>query len=190
MDAEQLKNALEGSLNMSTEELKEALPPLLKSIREMGAASLLEQVPDAVPQLIRKLNEIDIKSFIDSSPDISAEFMDILWSSAAILAEKDPEAKVQLARAGEVRANFIATDTTMESNLVISDGKLAGGAGLLDKSDISLSGPVEVMLGLLTGSLHPISAFMAGKYKMEGNMGLGMKLAPIMTSVTKIFANG
>ncbi|NMD41895.1 MAG: SCP2 sterol-binding domain-containing protein, partial [Firmicutes bacterium] len=50
-----------------------------------------------------------------------------------------------------------------------------------------LSGPVASMLGLLTGSLHPISAFMAGKYKIDGDMGLGMKLAPIMSSVSKMF---
>ncbi len=187
MNAEQLKDALDASLNMSAEELKETLPMILDGVKEAGLDNLLEQVPDAVPKLIQKMNDLDIKTFIEDNPEISANFMDILWDSVSILIEKNPEAKAQIEKAGNVRANFVATDTPMESNLVIADGKLKGGSGLLDKSDISLSGPVDSMLGLLTGSLHPISAFMAGKYKIDGDMVLGMKLAPIMSSVSKMF---
>lgn len=187
MDSEQLKDALEASLTMPVENLREVLPDILDGVKEVGLENLLEQVPDAVPQLIQRLEEIDIKSFVESEPDTSARFMEVLWDSISLLAEKNAEAKAQLEKAGEVKANFVATDAPLEGNLVVSEGKFKGGSGLLEKCDISLSGPAESMVGLLTGSLHPITGFMGGKYKIEGDMVLGTQLVPIMATMTKLF---
>lgn len=37
----------------------------------------------------------------------------------------------------------------------------------------------------MTGSIDPVSGFMSGKYRMDGNLTVGMKLAPVMTKLTK-----
>ncbi|MBS7288405.1 MAG: SCP2 sterol-binding domain-containing protein [Candidatus Freyarchaeota archaeon] len=42
----------------------------------------------------------------------------------------------------------------------------------------------------MTGSMDPVSGFMSGKYKMDGNLAVGMKLASVMAKLTKTVRGG
>ena len=188
MDINSIKQMVDDSISKPEEELKKELPALMDSFDNVNIEELVKESPDLVPKLMGKLNEINIKSFIDDSPETSVKFMNLLWKSVPVLAEKDSEASSRLAQAGEVTINFKADDSSMTSHLKIADGKLTGGSDLLSNAELSIFGPTDNIVGLLTGKVNPIQGFMAGKYKMDGNISKGMQLSPFLTSITKLFA--
>lgn len=49
-----------------------------------------------------------------------------------------------------------------------------------DETDVTLSADVETFQGILSGDTNPTSAFMTGKLKIEGDMGMAMKLASVL----------
>lgn len=53
------------------------------------------------------------------------------------------------------------------------------------KPDLVISVSDNDMVAMANGSLNSQQAFMQGKLKVQGNMGLAMKLGPIMTSAKK-----
>lgn len=57
----------------------------------------------------------------------------------------------------------------------------AGGARVSDEdTDVTLSADVDTFQGIMTGDTNPTSAFMTGKLKVDGDMGMAMKLASVM----------
>jgi putative sterol carrier protein len=54
----------------------------------------------------------------------------------------------------------------------------ANGARAADEdADVTLSADAETFEGILSGDTNPTAAFMTGKLKVDGDMGLAMKLA-------------
>lgn len=49
-----------------------------------------------------------------------------------------------------------------------------------EDADVTLSADVETFQGILSGDTNPTSAFMTGKLKVSGEMGLAMKLASVL----------
>jgi putative sterol carrier protein len=47
-------------------------------------------------------------------------------------------------------------------------------------ADTTMTASAETFEGILDGDVNPTSAFMTGKLKVEGDMGLAMKLAAIL----------
>lgn len=79
----------------------------------------------------------------------------------------------------------------------ISDAKvnewyldLKNGAGKLEagkyegKPDCQMTMSSDVFNKMVSGKLKPTSAFMSGKLKIKGNMGLAMKLEKLMSSLS------
>ncbi len=50
-----------------------------------------------------------------------------------------------------------------------------------DDADLTLSAPAEVFQDLLNGDLSGAAAFMTGKLKVDGDMGLAMKLGQLLS---------
>ncbi|MEH6738754.1 MAG: SCP2 sterol-binding domain-containing protein [Sulfitobacter sp.] len=46
-----------------------------------------------------------------------------------------------------------------------------------DEADVTLSADPETFQGMMEGDTNPTSAFMTGKLKIDGDMGMAMKLA-------------
>ncbi len=182
---EELKKAVEEAMKMSEDELKTNLPPLMDQLKG-NVGKLMEAVPDLIPKLMNKMNEIDIGKFVSEAPELSSKFMDVLWEGASILAEKNADIQNKLKSAGEIGVNFEATDSPLKGHLKISGGKISGGTDLLPKADLTLRGPTKVLVGMFAGTVDPIKGFMAKQYTMEGSMAIGMKLAPVMTSLTRV----
>lgn len=59
------------------------------------------------------------------------------------------------------------------SIIVDSDGARAGD----DDADVTLTADADVFQNILSGDQNPTSAFMTGKLKVDGNMGMAMKMA-------------
>lgn len=49
-----------------------------------------------------------------------------------------------------------------------------------EPADVTLSADVETFQAILSGETNPTSAFMTGKLKLDGDMGMAMKLASVL----------
>ena len=64
-----------------------------------------------------------------------------------------------------------------EGALIIDeDGVRAGD----DDADVTLSADTETFQAILSGDLNPTGAFMTGKLKVSGDMGMAMKLGTVL----------
>ena len=62
---------------------------------------------------------------------------------------------------------------------VIIDG--SGARASDDEADVTLSADAETFQEILSGETNPTSAFMTGKLKVDGDMGMAMKLASVLS---------
>jgi putative sterol carrier protein len=58
----------------------------------------------------------------------------------------------------------------------------AAGARAADEpADVTLSADADTFQSILEGETNPTSAFMSGKLKIDGDMGMAMKLASVLS---------
>ena len=62
---------------------------------------------------------------------------------------------------------------------VMIDGSGARAAD--EDADVTLSADADTFRGILEGDTNPTSAFMTGKLKVDGDMGMAMKLASVLS---------
>lgn len=48
------------------------------------------------------------------------------------------------------------------------------------EADVTLSADVETFEGILKGDVNPTTAYMTGKLRLDGDMGVAMKLASLL----------
>jgi putative sterol carrier protein len=58
----------------------------------------------------------------------------------------------------------------------IADGKATSGAGEAENPNLTLIADSRDYVKIFTGHLDPTAAFMSGKLKIKGDMGLAMKM--------------
>ncbi len=57
----------------------------------------------------------------------------------------------------------------------------AGGVRVADEeADVTLSADVDTFQSILAGDTNPTAAFMTGKLKVDGDMGMAMKLGGVL----------
>lgn len=91
---------------------------------------------------------------------------DLLEKAAAQLAEKvsgfDSSAKFELEGVGSI--------------IVDADGARVDDGD----ADVTMTADAETFEGIMSGDMNPTSAFMTGKLKIDGDMGIAMKLASVL----------
>ena len=65
-------------------------------------------------------------------------------------------------------------DIEGEGAVMIEDAGVRAGD---DEADVTLTADAETFQGIMSGDTNPTSAFMTGKLKVDGDMGMAMKLA-------------
>jgi putative sterol carrier protein len=59
--------------------------------------------------------------------------------------------------------------------LRISDGKCEAGNGAADNPKLTIKAEADDYYNVATGAMNPMQAYMGGKIKIQGDMGLAMK---------------
>ncbi len=72
-------------------------------------------------------------------------------------------------------AKFVITD---EGSIIIDENGVRASD---EDADVTLTASRETFEGLLDGSVNPTMAFMTGKLKVDGAMGVAMKLGTLLS---------
>ncbi len=89
--------------------------------------------------------------------------------------------------AGDMNAVYqfeISGSENFTAHLSIEDGRCVYNDGPHDKPDVIIKSPADVWLAISKGEMDGAAAFMTGKFKIEGNMGLLLKLKGLFGPVT------
>ncbi len=62
--------------------------------------------------------------------------------------------------------------------MIDAEGVRAADAG--EEADVTLAADADTFQAILEGDLNPTSAFMSGKLRVEGDMGVAMKLGSLL----------
>jgi putative sterol carrier protein len=184
MTDEQLVQRIEDSLAQDQDQLEEDLPDILADM-EGQTDELVREHPQVMGDILGRMEEMDIASFVSDNPETADQFQELLWAGMRVMVEENPEVKDQINE--DIAVNFEADDCPMEGHLVVDEDEqtITGGAGQIDDPDITITGPADVLVGLITGDVDPIQGFMQQKYEMDGPVQKGTKLAPIMNSLSE-----
>ncbi|MFD1514038.1 SCP2 sterol-binding domain-containing protein [Halomarina rubra] len=181
---DELARRIEASFEKDDDQLEEDLPELLDDI-DGQADELVREHPALVSRLLGRMQEMDIAEFVSENPETADQFQELLWAGVRVLAENDDEVSEQITE--DISVNFEADDCPMTGHLRTDAdaGTVTGGSGHLDDSDLTITGPADTLVGLITGGVDPIQGFMQQKYEMDGPVHKGTRLAPIMNSLSE-----
>ena len=181
---DKLVQRIEASLDKTDEELKEDLASLLEDL-EGRTEEFARENPVVFGEVVNRMETMDVASFVSDNPDVANQFQELLWAGMNVLVEETPKVKEQIT--DTITVNFTATDCPMEGHLDIDDQRetVAGGAGHIDDPTLEISGPADVLVGLITGDVDPIQGFMQQRYEMDGPVQKGTRLAPIMNTLSE-----
>lgn len=90
---------------------------------------------------------------------------DVINEAVKVLTEK---------MAGVDIGGSVKFDIEGEGSIIVDD---EGVRAADDDADVTLSADPDTFQGMMEGETNPTSAFMTGKLKIDGDMGMAMKLA-------------
>ncbi|MEM9318729.1 MAG: SCP2 sterol-binding domain-containing protein [Pseudomonadota bacterium] len=67
-----------------------------------------------------------------------------------------------------------------DEGVIIIDGDGVRAGTDADEAEVTLSANADTFREILDGDLNPTAAFMSGSLKIDGDMGVAMKLAPAL----------
>ena len=76
----------------------------------------------------------------------------------------------------------LAGDDGGQYHIILKDGTAEAGSGAPENPNITISMAATDFVALREGKLDPTMAFMSGKIKIKGDMGLAMKLQTVLTA--------
>jgi putative sterol carrier protein len=114
---------------------------------------------------------------------MSVKFLSQEWAEALKTALNDDEAFRAAAAGVSARIQQAISQNGGETRywIVIADGAIDMGLGDLDPVDATITQSYETAAALSSGELNAVTAFMTGKIKVAGNMGLLLSLQGALT---------
>jgi putative sterol carrier protein len=100
-----------------------------------------------------------------------SDLMNNLPNAVDIEKARGMHALVQFSIAGEGGGQWAVT---------VDDGRVSVQKGSHPKPELILKADAKDAASLMTGKLNPMTAFMTGKIKLVGDMGLAMKLLGLL----------
>ena len=110
---------------------------------------------------------------------MSIRFLSEEWAQAVMEAVNGTDAFAKAAGTAAARIQQVITKTDGEARYwaTVADGTLGLGIGDLDGVDATITQSYETPVALARRESNPVTAFMMGKIKVDGNMGILMGLA-------------
>jgi putative sterol carrier protein len=176
---------IESVLDKPDDELAEELPALLDDIEGQTEQLLLDN-PALFARVTQRMDAVDIAEFANEQPETVEQFQGMLWTGMELLVQASPD--VQESITEDISVNFEATDAPMTGHLEIIEDEetIRGGTDLLDDPDLTITGPADELVALITGNADPIQGFMQQDYDMDGDIQKGTQLAATMNELTKL----
>ncbi|HET6791111.1 MAG TPA: SCP2 sterol-binding domain-containing protein [Actinomycetota bacterium] len=123
---------------------------------------------------------------------MSVKFLSDEWAQA-LKAELNESEEFRRAAAGQhatIQQVITGGDADTHYWITIEDGRIDLGVGDVEGEDATITQSYDSAAGLARGELSPVTAFMTGKLKIAGNMGLilGLQgaLAQLPAAMAKI----
>ena len=123
---------------------------------------------------------------------MSVKFLSDEWAQA-LKAELNGSEEFRRAAAGQhatIQQVITGGDADTHYWITIEDGRIDLGVGDVEGEDATITQSYDSAAGLARGELSPVTAFMTGKLKIAGNMGLilGLQgaLAQLPAAMAKI----
>jgi putative sterol carrier protein len=123
---------------------------------------------------------------------VSVKFLSDEWAQA-LKAELNQSPDFQQAAAGHkatIQQVITGVEGTTNYWITIGEGKIDLGVGDIDGEDATITQSYDSAAALAKGELSPVTAFMTGRLKIAGNMGmiLGLQgaLAQLPAAMAKI----
>ena len=128
---------------------------------------------------VRPATNIERMSEEMEEVDVSLRFLSPAWADALTSAVNAGDAFAQAAGTQRARIQQVITAPDGETRYwtTIEDGTIAMGMGDLDAPDATITQSYDTAVALAKRELSPVTGFMMGKIKVDGNMGLLMGLA-------------
>ena len=111
---------------------------------------------------------------------MSIRFLTEEWATAVMETVNNGEEFAQAAGTSAARIQQVITKPDGETShywTVVADGKIELGLGDIDNIDATITQSYETAVALAKREANPVTAFMMGKIKIDGNMGMLMGLA-------------
>ena len=178
--------------------LLEKIEPIMakaeSEISEVDAKALLDFVEKMnLGDLMGKMQEVDPGKAEELMPKVMpkmSEYMPRIIAPMMTLMDKiiasDEEIAEELEGAEDLAINIKMGDA-LSMGVQLKDGKFSLGTEDITDADMNVEIPTDIMINLMTGHGDPMSAFMGGDVKMDGDMSKAMGLMPLMTVFTDKF---
>jgi putative sterol carrier protein len=109
---------------------------------------------------------------------VSIRFLSEEWATAVMDAVNSDPTFATAAGTARARIQQVikTTDGEVHYWTTLEDGRLGLGVGDLGDIDATITQSYETAVGLAKREINPVTAFMMGKIKVDGNMGMLMGL--------------
>lgn len=122
---------------------------------------------------------------------MSMKFLSEEWAAAVMeAANADPEFTKAVGTASARIQQIIARDGDEPAHYwtIVDGGKIELGVGDVENPDATISQSYETAVALARREANPVTAFMLGKIKVDGNMGLLMGLAGALGKLADVMS--
>ena len=107
------------------------------------------------------------------------------WAQALKVVLNGDESFRQAAGSASAKLQQVITTADGESRywITIAGGQIDMGVGEMDSPDATITQSYETAVALANGELSAVTAFMTGKIKVAGNMGLLLGLQAVLSKL-------
>jgi putative sterol carrier protein len=121
---------------------------------------------------------------------VSVRFLSTEWAEQVKAALNADEAFRSAAATASARLQQVITRPEGDTSywITIADGAIDLGVGQLDAADATITQSYETAVALARNELSPVTGFMMGKIKVQGNMGMLLGLQGALARLPAVMA--
>jgi putative sterol carrier protein len=121
---------------------------------------------------------------------VPVKFLSEEWAGSLTTALNANDAFREAAAGKSASIQQVITGDAPETHywITFSDGTIDMGVGDIEGADATITQSYETAVKMAKSEINPVTAFMTGKIKIGGNMGLLLSLQGALTELPKVMA--